>query len=1285
MSKLKTFPVDLLGTAPSNKVSGEVRIIEKNEDRIFIPTGGPFYTKSLKVWAGATLLQVGKDYVAKELNRNATIDSGKEVCNAIQILNKGSHFLLEYQVIGGDYSELGEELADFIKGTPLNDLTKTHWNNILYKPTVFPPSPHTHAAPEWRGYGEAIYLVDQMYANLSTNRNSVFTAIKEEIRLRVEEVVQQYIDKNGVVITDKAPTPKGNVFLIGNGKQPNPLHFDIEALYRELDDRYFRNIINPLTRIGAISDSFLPITSGFFNVANPLISARWTRAVAKIERNGDLFVLTPASDGERIRYVYGYVREWTRLRDLTKFKPTNQQYRPPGLAANEEIMDLMGITNQTMIAAIYTINDAGSATFKEHAIVELNDSLYQDNHVLIRIGQEILNNIGSTNPDSTWSYRPSFARIRDGSYYLVSLFSGSLQGSMQLFKLSSDLKLSRITSMNFFKETRVVEHVAGAKDKVLSTNSVPTPNYRDGYIMPFHWFASNAKEGEYWIIDNVTKPLTGYSFGTSIYNNDLIVHVEGDGIYCNLSFSNRASMSGPTGWLQNNDASGGASYRIEPKKLIPEIHWLRTKSATEEESSYLVNAEQGYYRQRTDNISLFHYHVPYDMTGGIQDISAYHRSSQIHLADGNILLWRPHGLTGGVSYLFYQGLGDFDYTPTEMMNGYNINRQWRINSSRNRAIGSATMTLENPTIIPLDVGAIPMNDGLVLLQQGSGFYGGGPVTCNHYVYKPSKKIIPYKTLDLGTVSGYETSDDRKLIGNIQPTLYVTSRDHLGNCRYSAMSFHRPLGEFVDQVAYRKVYLTYDNPAIVKEQPYHLKRVGFDQIEFAINSIMGGDRNEAFTSWGLIISPEDPTVAFFNCLAAHGTGQYRNKSIYCAAKLTWNQNNELVGFAIRPEPGQVQDFNLNVTAAHNPVGKFWYHDWAIQYNANKSESHWHGRHTIGFSYPGNSNSTSSISSYKMTKAADGFPVITRYFHSGHIDGRSMVVATPAGIGVSWDSLTFGIYRVFRPFLNFEYVSGNPWSSDNSKAFVWYNPRPTVSYKLRVTEDISIQLGGVFSKILAGVYELTDPNYSTVIDPKNKTILIYATLQRGKAILEFSEFPLPESIYTVYLGKCITDEYGVKEADILPASRIGNYRASATPQGSAFSVSSGTANQELLLNWDAGNFTPLNPNREVGVDMSQFTGNVTFDEEASYVKVLQDGRFFVKDKAAAVEEFNGFIAVKTSGGVNGARGYLNGREIWKGKGTSWNRWNATPYIVEGWNVVHMEWGDLWIEARLFKSKP
>ena len=133
MSKLKVFPVDLLGTAPSNKVVGEVRTIQRNEDRIFIPTGGPFFTKSLKVWAGTTLLTVKKDYQAMDLNRDATIDSGKEVCNAIQLKHSATTFTLEYQVIGGEYTDMAEELASFIKGTPINDLTKLDYSKVLYK------------------------------------------------------------------------------------------------------------------------------------------------------------------------------------------------------------------------------------------------------------------------------------------------------------------------------------------------------------------------------------------------------------------------------------------------------------------------------------------------------------------------------------------------------------------------------------------------------------------------------------------------------------------------------------------------------------------------------------------------------------------------------------------------------------------------------------------------------------------------------------------------------------------------------------------------------------------------------------------------------------------------------------------------------------------------------------------------------------------------------------------------------------------------------------------------
>lgn len=1166
MGKLKTFPVDLLGIAPSNKISGEVRKIVVNGDRIFIPTGGPFFTKSLKVWAGTTLLTVKKDYQAIDLNRDATIDSGKEVCNAIQIKHAATTFTLEYQVIGGEYTDMAEELASFIKGTPINDLTKLDYSKVLYKPLVFPPSAHNHVATDWIGYGESIALLDQVKSAASVGRVKIFDAVKELAKKRIEEYVQSYIDKNGVVVTDKNPTLNGNILLVDNGKEGNPLDFDHQALMKEMDNRYFQNVINPLTRVGAISDSFLPLTTGFFNVSSPLISTRHTSAVAKVERNGDLLALTPASDGEKIRYVYGYVRQWNRQHSLVGFKPTNQQYRPPGLAEDEEIMELFGINNQTMVAGIYKMESSGLATFKEHAIVELNDTLLQENHSLIRLGKSILNSIGNTNPNATRGLRPSFARMRDGQYYMVSLTSDNFQGRVQVHVLQSDKSLKVIPSWTGYKEQTILQRNADGTDRTLSKQNTSIGNPIANVIAPFSWFKHQALEGQDWIIEQEALP-EGLNFGTVIYSNDLRVHVVGNEIHCNLTIANRASMSGPSGWLQNNDALAGASFRIAPHGSNPTFHWIRTKRDVEDASNYLVNADRGYYRQDPNNPNRFLYQVPYDMTGSTQDISGYHNSSQIQLADGWVLMWRPPNTVGGLNVMLCSQLKQVEASTEQLLNGYYYNRYYRENGSKAQSIGTREMNLENPSPIPLTVCAHVMNNDLMLLEDGSGYYGGGPTACNMYLYKPSKNLVTYRTMDIGAISGFDTSDDRKSIGRAAPLTVVGARAHNGTCRWSNMVFYRKdEAAFTDQIVHRSVSLNYDAGQIDYNDAYTLKKVGFDQIEYVLSSAVGGDIHPQFVTWALIISPTDPTVALLDAMFTRGDSR-KQVVLRTAAKLTWSATKELTGISIRKEEGIFTESNANITGVNWAVKLLFYGSWAIQYSADGKEAHWHGRHLTGLSYPGNSNSSSAIHSYKMTFGADGFPKLTLYHSSEHLNGRSFVVTTSRGVGITWDNVAFGIFRVFRPFLNWDWSSGNSWSSDDSKAFVYYTPRPTVSFKIRILEDIPVQLGGVFSSIKSGVVELTDPAYSTVTDPKNKTIYIYATLNRGEAELLISEIALPESIYIAYIGKCITDTYGITEADLPPVTRLGNYRPSATPRGSSFSASSGTANQEILLNWDA----------------------------------------------------------------------------------------------------------------------
>jgi hypothetical protein len=1171
MSKLKTFPVDLLGTAPSNKVSGEVRVIERNEDRIFIPTGGPFYTKSLKMWAGSVPLTPGVDFKGKELNRNGTIDSGKEVCNAIQILNKGTTFTYEYQVIGGEYAELGEELADFIKSTPINDLTKIHWNNILYKPTTFPPSPHTHVANEWLGYGDSIWIVEQLTAGLTTGRDAIYNAVKEEAKRKIEEYVQEYIDRYGVVVTDSTPTNNGNVFLVGNGKQPTPLKLDTDALFHELDTRYFRNVINPLTRVGVISDSFLPITTGFFNVTTPRLSARWTAPAGYVEKNGNLVCLLPATDGEVIRYVYGYVREWTTLRNINGYKATNQQYRPPGLAPDEEIMEIMGSNDQCMIGTISTISSTGAATFKEHCIIELNGTLIQDSHVLTRLGSRLVSAIGNGNPDALWSYQPHVVRMRDRKFYFVAVAKTGTIGTLSGFKYDpvTDV-LSKITNWTGkLEQTRLRYNPNGLDDTFLSRNTTVIKTGQED-LRPAAWFKHQAVDGEDYVLDQIT-PDAGYSFYLENYGQNLMVSLKGDDILTHWSPQLIHTFSGPTGWLGNVRAAYGRSMSIRPDKQ--EYTWLRTSCEGLPETQYCTNNQHGHIVQLGDK-RTFEFKIPFDHVSSIHIPSAYRRSNIMSLQDGNMIVWNPPSNIGELHHLSHVGYGTNDFSPEKLYNSYYIGRTVRDAPNPGRSgetIFSDKLNLENPSPIPLAIAAYPMNNGLVLIQEGNHAYIGGPTSTNYYIYRPSNRLVAYRTLDAGAFTGYDTSDDRiQIASNVPTRTWSATRRPDGTCNYSSMVFQSNIGTLsppMEQTVYQDVKLDYANGRFVESTAYKLTEASQSAVLFALRSAVGDDIHSRFRVWALIISPLQPDVAMFQAEWASADAVKHTKLV-CAAKLTWNANRELVSMVIRPAEGEMSSWNPIVTYLWD-IGRFRTGGAAaLEYNANLTEGHWHVRHLISMGVAStNTTGNSAVHSYKLTFGGDGFPKLTRYSSSVNQDGYKLIVASPQGTALMSDEIGMGVYRVAKPMLNWNWVSGTPWSEDTSKFFAWYTPRPTVSFKLRVIEDIEIQIGGVYSAIPRGNYELTDPRYSTITDPKNKTILIYASLLRGQAILEFVEYALPESVYTTYLGKCITDEYGVTEADIQPLTRIGNYRASTKPQGMAFSASSGTANIERLLNWDA----------------------------------------------------------------------------------------------------------------------
>ena len=255
MATLKKYPLDLTGSLPANRVAGETRQIVHDEERYFIPAGGPFYTKSLKVWSQGQLLSPNIDYKALDLNRDATLASGKEVCNVIYLSKSTTDFVFQYQVIGGEYLDLTKDVLSFIQNTPLNQIETLEWGSVLYKPTTFPPADHAHVLTDWRGYGEACALLAEMQNAIATTRHGAKTLLEAEARFGIGNAVGTWIQSNGIVHTEE-------LYVKGDGNSlATQVRLDQAKVYEALDERYARIVASPLSRVGTVGATVLPIVA----------------------------------------------------------------------------------------------------------------------------------------------------------------------------------------------------------------------------------------------------------------------------------------------------------------------------------------------------------------------------------------------------------------------------------------------------------------------------------------------------------------------------------------------------------------------------------------------------------------------------------------------------------------------------------------------------------------------------------------------------------------------------------------------------------------------------------------------------------------------------------------------------------------------------------------------------------------------------------------------------------------------------------------------------------------
>lgn len=198
------FPLDLTAKNPRNEVTGDTRTLSSNEDMIFVPDGGPFYTNTLIVRSGTRILKPVVDYVCLHLIKEATIASGYDVSAVIHILdNTISDVTLQYQVVGGSYANTVPVIRELLENADAIE-KGVNWNTQVYaKPDVFPPAPHFVSGKEFSDWNDVTMALDNIHRGLAYKEraswNSVYSYIDSLIKRNIATIdLSVYYTKTAV-------------------------------------------------------------------------------------------------------------------------------------------------------------------------------------------------------------------------------------------------------------------------------------------------------------------------------------------------------------------------------------------------------------------------------------------------------------------------------------------------------------------------------------------------------------------------------------------------------------------------------------------------------------------------------------------------------------------------------------------------------------------------------------------------------------------------------------------------------------------------------------------------------------------------------------------------------------------------------------------------------------------------------------------------------------------------------------------------------------------------------
>lgn len=189
------YTLDLTGLSQANRVLNEIRDVSKEGHRIFVPEAGAFYTRGFEIRnsSNGQLLQPGTQYILLNMDREATIQSGQNVCAVVYVRDMSvTSVTMTYQCVGGMYqntqSVIEERLQDYLDGTSPADVV----GSLTGVPFQLPPEAHLHIGEKTvYGFNDMVTILGMIRQAIMTGDNGMIALIFQHIDMVVADAEQR--------------------------------------------------------------------------------------------------------------------------------------------------------------------------------------------------------------------------------------------------------------------------------------------------------------------------------------------------------------------------------------------------------------------------------------------------------------------------------------------------------------------------------------------------------------------------------------------------------------------------------------------------------------------------------------------------------------------------------------------------------------------------------------------------------------------------------------------------------------------------------------------------------------------------------------------------------------------------------------------------------------------------------------------------------------------------------------------------------------------------------------